>query len=73
MVVVWVVVNVLCILFLDELIGNFDLNIVNYVFDVLVVFVCVFGVVILFVIYNLELVGCMDWVIILLDGLVKDF
>lgn len=61
----WVLVNGLKLLLVDELMGNLDLVILDWVFDVLMMLVWEIGLVVLIVMYNFDLVVCMDWVIYL--------
>lgn len=58
----------LWVLLVDELIGNLDFVIFDMVFEVFMMLVCGFGMVVLIVIYNLEFVVCMDCVVCLEDG-----
>lgn len=61
-------VNVLVLILVDELIGNFDEVMVDVVLVEFLCLVCGEGVVVLVVMYNEWLVVKMDWVVWLYEG-----
>lgn len=67
-VLVWVFNGCLVILFVDEFIGNFDCQIGDKIVDLLFLFNCEYGIILIFVIYDLLLVVCCDCCLCLVDG-----